>query len=460
MSYIGNTPEQQSFTPQVDYFNGNNSTTSFTLSRNVASVAQVEAVIENVVQNPTDAYTVNGNTITFTSAPPSGTNNIYVRYTSPITNVMVPSASSVNTNELANRSVTSAKMANSGYEYGMRNRIINGDMKIDQRNAGASVTSADSAYSLDRWKMAASPAAKYTAQQNAGSVTPPVGFVNYLGVTSSSSYSVGASDYQGIQHRIEGFNVADLGWGTVNAAPITISFWVRSSLTGTFGGSLYNANANRSYPFTFSISASNTWEQKTLTVAGDTSGTWLMGTNAGLTITFGIGVGSTYSGTAGAWAGALYFSATGATSVVGTSGATFYITGVQLEKGTQATPFEYRPYGTELALCQRYCYVMRSSDAYTRFAPGYNSSITQLVTTIPFKQTMRVQPSLTWNGTFNDTVTGAGLGTVATMTTDGNSYDHASMLFNYSSGVVTINAAGACRINGNASWYAQFNSEL
>jgi hypothetical protein len=278
----------------------------------------------------------------------------------------------------------------SGLGYGFKNRIINGAMVIDQRNAGASVTSADSAYSLDRWKMAASPAAKYTVQQNAGSVTPPVGFVNYLGVTSSSSYSIGASEYQGIQQRIEGFNVADLGWGTANAAPITISFWVRSSLTGTFGGSLYNANANRSYPFTFSISASNTWEQKTLTVAGDTSGTWAMGTSAGLTLTIGLGVGSTYSGTAGAWAGALYFSATGATSVVGTSGATFYITGVQLEKGSTATSFDYRPYGTELALCQRYYYKL-TEVSYA--VMGMCSATTAARLNVPFPVSMRTAPT-------------------------------------------------------------------
>ena len=238
---------------------------------------------------------------------------------------------------------------------GFRNRLINGGMVIDQRNAGASVTvTSDGQYTLDRWKSPSSPASKFTVQQNAGAVTPPAGFTNYLGVTSSSAYSVAAGDYEALQQRIEGFNFSDLGWGTANAQPITISFWVRSSLTGTFGGALYNASANRSYPFTYTVSAANTWEQKTFTVQGDTSGTWLMGTNAGLSLTFGLGVGSTYSGTAGTWAGTLYFSATGAVSVVATSGATFQITGVQLEAGSVATPFERRPYGTELQLCSRY----------------------------------------------------------------------------------------------------------
>ena len=238
---------------------------------------------------------------------------------------------------------------------GFRNRIINGDMRIDQRNNGASVTPINGAYTLDRWSCLLTQASKYTAQQNAGSVTPPVGFSNYLGITSSSAYSVVSSDYFSVIQKIEGFNSADFGWGTANAQAVTLSFWVRSSLTGTFGGAFTNATTNRSYPFTYTISAANTWEQKTVTVAGDTSGTWVGATNgSGILVVLGLGTGSTFSGTAGAWAAGNFFSATGAVSVVGTSGATFYITGVQLEAGSVASPFERRPYGTEVQLCQRY----------------------------------------------------------------------------------------------------------
>jgi hypothetical protein len=157
-----------------------------------------------------------------------------------------------------------------------------------------------------------------------------------------------------IYQMIEGYNVADFGLGAAGAATFTISFWVRSSLTGTFGGSLQNNANNRSYPFTYTISAANTWEQKTVTVAGDTTGTWEKTNNTGLRLNFGLGVGSTYSGTAGSWAGSNLITATGATSVVGTNGATFYITGVQLEKGATATSFDVRDYGRELMMCQRY----------------------------------------------------------------------------------------------------------
>jgi hypothetical protein len=230
-------------------------------------------------------------------------------------------------------------------------------MVIDQRNAGASVTPAGggvTTYCLDRWSAFASQSSKFTVQQNAGSVTPPVGFSNYLGVTSSSAYSVLSSDQFLIRQPVEGFNVADLGWGTANAKTVTLSFWVYSSLTGTFGGALRNSGVDRSYPFSYTISSANTWEQKSITIAGDTSGTWLTTNGVGIRVEFGLGVGSTASGTAGAWAGSNFTSATGATSVVGTSGATWYLTGCQLEVGTQATSFEYRQYSIEKYLCYRY----------------------------------------------------------------------------------------------------------
>jgi hypothetical protein len=246
---------------------------------------------------------------------------------------------------------------------GFKNRIINGAMVIDQRNAGASITQNTSdLFPVDRWTISGSVTSKFTAQQNAGSVTPPVGFVNYLGMTSSSAYTVGAGETFYVRHKIEGFNTADLGWGTASAATITLSFWVRSSLTGTFGGSVTNNSANRSYPFSFTISAANTWEQKSVTIAGDTSGTWLTTNGIGLIVFLSLGTGATLSGTAGAWAGTAYLAPTGATSVVGTNGATFYITGVQLEKGSTATSFDYRPYGTELQLCQRYYQYVANGD--------------------------------------------------------------------------------------------------
>ena len=275
----------------------------------------------------------------------------------------------------------SSNQAAAASPYVLKNRIINGDMRIDQRNAGASVTaSVVSAvtYTLDRFFYFVSAASKFTVQQNASSVTPPAGFTNYLGVTSSSAYSVLTGEEFTIGQPIEGFNVADLAWGTANAKTVTLSFWVRSSLTGTFGGSLRNSAVNRAYPFSYTISVANTWEQKTITVAGDTSGTWLTTNGVGVKVDFSIGAGATFSGTAGSWAGANYTSATGATSVVGTNGATFYITGVQLEQNTSATPFERRLYNQELANCERYYQVIDYNGApvntYAGSSAGYTSS--------------------------------------------------------------------------------------
>jgi hypothetical protein len=234
-----------------------------------------------------------------------------------------------------------------------RNRIINGDFRIDQRNAGASVTAtSDGQYTVDRWKAGLTQSSKFSVQQSS---TAPAGFINSLRITSLSAYSVGSGDTFLFQQNIEGLNIADLGWGTASAKTVTLSFQVYSSLTGTFGGSLLNGSANRAYPFSYTVSSANTWTPVSITIAGDTTGTWLTTNGVGLCVRFGLGSGATFSGTSGAWAAGNIVQPTGTVSVVGTNGATFYITGVQLEVGTAATQFEYRDYGRELIMCQRYC---------------------------------------------------------------------------------------------------------
>jgi len=285
-----------------------------------------------------------------------------------------------------------------------RNRIINGAMVIDQRNAGASVTSTSGFnYPVDRFFIIKDTATTgvMTAQQSS---TAPSGFTNSVKLTTTTTQSsLAATDYMRYSQIIEGYNVADLNWGATAASagqtakPVTLSFWVYSSLTGTFGGSLGNSAWNRTYPFTYTISSANTWEQKSITIAGDTSGTWLTTNGTGLRVDFGLGVGSTYSGTAGSWASALYISATGATNVMATNGATFYLTGVQLEAGTTASPFEYRQYGTELALCQRY-YESYSNGTGTSAIyeglGGYFANSTTFRTAVPFKVTKRASPTV------------------------------------------------------------------
>jgi hypothetical protein len=275
----------------------------------------------------------------------------------------------------------------------LRNRIINGDMRISQRNGTSSVTPVDGQYTLDRWVTVVTQTSKLSIQQNAGSVTPPTGFTNYLGVTSLSAYSITASDFFTVRQYIEGFNTADLAYGTANAQTVTLSFWVRSSLTGTFGGVIFNSATNRTYVFSYTISAANTWEQKTITITGDTTGTWLTNNGIGLAVDFTLASGSNFTRSAGSWSTS-GFAVTGTTSVVGTNGATFYITGVQLEVGTSATPFERRLYNQELANCQRYYYRIKASGTnYSMFGPSWNENTTRATGQIKFPVTMRIRPT-------------------------------------------------------------------
>ena len=280
-----------------------------------------------------------------------------------------------------------------------RNRIINGAMVIDQRNAGASqsIASGGATYTLDRFRVSNQTDGALTSQQT---TTAPTGFSNSQKITittADSSLAIGQFLYLG--QWVEGFNFADCGWGTANAKTVTLSFWVRSSLTGTFGGSLTNENVDRSYPFTYTISSVDTWTQISVTVAGDTTGTWVGAANGiGVRVFFGLGVASNVSGTAGSWSGNAYYSATGATSVVGTNGATFFLTGVQLEVGSTATSFDYRPYGTELQLCQRYYFRNSTTNAYTAYLQGSADSTTSVFLSGGLPTSMRANPTFAQSG--------------------------------------------------------------
>ena len=282
-----------------------------------------------------------------------------------------------------------------------KNKILNGAMQIDQRNNGATSTSSG-VYTVDRFEFNASQSTKMTWGQNYGGVTPPAGFSKYLGFKTTTAVTIGAGDYFFFGQKIEGQNVADLAWGNASAKTITLSFYVYSSLTGTFGGAIENSAGNRAYPFSYTISAANTWERKTITIAGDTTGTWLTTNGIGLKLWIGLGVGSSFSGTAGAWAAADNFSSTGAVSVIGTLNATYYITGVQVEIGSTATAFQTAT-GTiqgELAACQRYTQVWPPIAGTANAQPitscsYYSSTLGFAVFPLPVE--MRVAPAATFN---------------------------------------------------------------
>jgi len=287
----------------------------------------------------------------------------------------------------------------------MKNRIINGAMVISQYNGTSSVSidNTKNQYYIDRWAIQNNTGSAVFSYQQV--TTAPTGFNNSLKITvTTADGSLSSTAKSQIYQPIEGFNFADLGWGTANAKTITISFWVQSSVTGTFGGALNNESQNRSYPFTYTINSANTWEYKTITIAGDTTGTWTGATNGiGVYVNFSLGAGTSRSGTAGAWNSNWNTSATGATNLLATNGATFYITGVQLEVGSSATGFEYRQYTTELQLAQRYYYRITSQGANTDYGNGFCDNTTAFNLLTIFPTTMRTAPTaLEQNGTASD----------------------------------------------------------
>jgi hypothetical protein len=320
--------------------------------------------------------------------------------------------------------------------FGFRNRIINPDMRIDQRNSGASqAVTTSNAYCVDRWSVRASTGSGHTVQQT---TTAPAGFTNSLCFTTGTGASPAAGDVNWLLQPIEGFNAADFAWGTASAVSVTIGFLVRSSLTGTFGGAVQNNANNRSYPFTYTISAANTFEYKTVTIPGDTTGTWLTNNSTGLFLYVSMGMGSNFRGTAGAWAGSDFRGATGETNVVGTSGATFFLTGLQLEKGSTATSFDYRPYGTELALCQRYY------SANPQFSFGaYGTTANYPETWVSFKTSMRASPTVSVANAGGNNLSSI---TVRYATTEGFSV----YLAPTANGMVTLGGGGSFS-NWNAS---------
>jgi hypothetical protein len=296
-----------------------------------------------------------------------------------------------NSTKLATTAYVNAITGTSGVT-GFKNRIINPQMQFDQRNAGAAVT-AGSGYTLDRWNVDRLWAGSTVTIQR--STTAPSGFTNSLLATVSTGASVASGSYFSIQQFMEGYNTADFALGTASASQFTLSFWVRSSVTGTFGVGFRNSAFDLSYWTTYTINAANTWEQKSVTIAAPTSGTFGTGNSYGLNTIFSLGCGSTSKATSNnSWNSGGKLGAIGQTDLIATTGATFYVTGVQLEKGTQATSFDYRDYGREFMLCQRYYQVGTISGAPS--VAGYASWA--FIQNVYFKVSMRTSPSIGYSG--------------------------------------------------------------
>jgi hypothetical protein len=285
----------------------------------------------------------------------------------------------------------------------MKNRLINGDMTFDQRNLGANVniSSTGAQYPLDRWKAYASHGTNiYRVSRMSDYLNDlPIGFNNCLVVTSFTTFTPTTDAYHTISQTVENTNWNDMLWGTNNAKPATLSFWVKSSLTGTFSGKLDNQGVYRNYVFTYTISQANVWSKISITIPGDTTGYWIYSPSTfpgytGVRLVFNLGVGSFYNANSvNTWNSGTYeWGAAGAVNMVSNGPASWYLTGVQLEPGSLATDFERRGYGQELLLCQRY------TEAFTNNPSGFSLvsqlySGTQNALMLNYKVTKRTAPN-------------------------------------------------------------------
>jgi len=302
--------------------------------------------------------------------------------------------SQITANTIANSAIQTGAVENymsaAGLGFGMRNRIINGAMVISQRNGTSSVTPGSGTYPIDRFQNTQSTASSFSYQQ----VAPPTalaGFVYCQKATVLAARTPAAGDRYDYLQAVEGLNITDLAWGTSSAKAVTASFWVYSSVTGTFAVSISNGGVNRSYVNTYTISSANTWTQVTVTFPGCPDGTWSTDNGTGLILFFDLGCGSNSETTAGAWQSGFYERTSACVKLVNTVSATFYITGVQLEKGSTATSFDYRDYGTELQLCQRYYW----QELNSLFASGIAFDTVEAHVRVQYPVPMRTSPTVT-----------------------------------------------------------------
>ena len=333
-----------------------------------------------------------------------GSNTLSSSGVSTFSNIIATSGSLTGITTIGVTTVTATSLNVNGNDYpsagplSNRNKITNGAMVVDQRNAGASVSVSGDGYGNRKF-----PVDRFNIQKSSTCVISGIkaydaptgqGF-NYSlkAQVTTADASIAAADYGFISYRCEGYDVADFQFGTASAKTITISFWVKSSISGTYGFSLTNYADNRAIPINYSINSADTWEYKTITISGDTTGTWEKTNSGGMNIQWALGFGTDYEGTNNTWTGSVKLGTSSQTQWISTLNATFYLTGVQLEVGSVATPFEHRSYGDELARCQRYYYRIGGSSVYTYYGVAVAYSVDNLRLGIPLKVSMRTAPS-------------------------------------------------------------------
>lgn len=345
---------------------------------------------------------------------------------------------------------------------GFRNLIINGAMNVDQRNTATTAVTTN-AYTVDRWYVENGSDAVLSSQQSTD-VPAGQGFNKSLKVTATTAdASIGATQYAVITQHIEGSNSAQLAWGASGAKPVVVSFWVKATVTGTYSFTLYNDGASRICPSSYTVNASNTWEKKTVYIVGDTSGTWLTTTGRGVVCNFYIALGTTYLGTSSVWNGSSIYGVTGQANALASTSNIFAITGVQLEQNLQPTPFEQRPYGTELALCQRYYRVQGQASgtgAYAYFVTGWSNTTLEAAFGFAIQPAMRSFPSIATSASstfYIDRAPGSGAatsGSVQAVRAD-------SLRINFSNaGSASVGGAAMLLQNNAAAAFFTFDAEL
>ena len=353
MPFIGNKPADSYLTLEKQTFT-TSATDTYSLDREVSSVNDIELFLNNVRQEPTEAYTISGTTLTLASAI-TASDSMYCIYQGRSVGTTKPADNTITSAMIVDNAITSSKIASGAIanQSAYRNLIINGDMSIDQRNQTTTINGTGVTYNVDRFLgRGVSSAGVFTLVQDTDA---PERFTNSLKatVTTADSSIASGSSYR-VQHFVEGNNSTNLYWGNSSAQTVTLSFYVKSSVTGTFGGNLANGDFNRFNVFSYTINSANTWERKTISITGDTSGTWLTNNGLGIRINWSLGAGSTLLASAGSWGSSVKEGVTSQTNLIATNSATWQITGVQLEVGTSASDFEFLPYDVNLNRCMRY----------------------------------------------------------------------------------------------------------
>ena len=349
-----------------------------------------------------------------------------------------------------------------------RNIIINGDMQVAQRSTSVASITSGGYYTLDRFRLGIGSLGTFTMSQSTD-VPSGYGFSSSLKLDCTTADATpSAGDIMRLSQFFEGQNLQYLKKGTANAVSLTASFWVKSTKTGTFIVELYDVDNTRTISKSYTVSVSNTWEFKTVTFAGDTTGAFGNDNASSLEINFFLGAGTTYtSGTLQTNWGAEVSAnrAVGQVNIADSTSNDFLITGVQLEAGTSATDFEFLPIDVNLLRCQRYLFAIKSSehsDGYCRFIVGDIESTTVITTTCTLPVKMRATPTLTGTGTASNYAIYSG-GTVYTCSANpviASANPQTVCVVAYVSSGLTIGTGGALLANNNNTAYLYFGAEL